>query len=54
VSIGAAEVKAVFGTGARKVAGCAVMDGCLRKDCVAVVKRGRRVVAEVGAGRDPW
>lgn len=47
VSIGTAEVKAVFGSGNRKVAGCLVTDGYLRKDSIAVVKRGKRVVGEV-------
>ncbi len=47
MSIGTAEVKAVFGSGNRKVAGCLVTDGCLRRDAIAVVKRGKRVVAEV-------
>lgn len=46
VSIGTAEVKAVFGSGNRKVAGCLVTDGYLRKDSIAVVKRGKRVVGE--------
>lgn len=50
VSIGTAEVKAVFGSGNRKVAGCLVTDGQLRRDAVAVVKRGKRVVGEVRAG----
>ena len=50
VSIGMAEVKAVFGSGARKVAGCLVSDGSLRKGAVAVIKRGKRVVHEVGGG----
>lgn len=49
MSIGTAEVKAVFGSGARKVAGCLVLDGALRRDAVAVVKRGKRVVGEVRA-----
>ena len=44
--IGRAVVKAVFGGGARRVAGCAVEDGILRKGCLAVVTRGKRVVAE--------
>lgn len=53
VSIGTAEVKAVFGSGNRKVAGCLVTDGQLRRDAIAVVKRGKRVVGEVrpGSGR---
>ena len=45
--MGTAEVKAVFGSGNRKVAGCLVTDGYLRKDAIAVVKRGKRVIAEV-------
>ena len=44
--IGRAVVKAVFGGGARRVAGCAVEDGVLRKGCLAVVTRRKRVVAE--------
>ena len=35
--IGEADVRAVFGTGTRKVAGCMVQDGRLRKGCLAVV-----------------
>ncbi|EFN52432.1 hypothetical protein CHLNCDRAFT_58881 [Chlorella variabilis] len=46
LAIGTAEVKAVFGSGNRKVAGCLVTDGTLRRGAVAVVKRGRKVVAE--------
>lgn len=46
VSIGSAEVKAVFGSGNRKVAGCLVVDGILRKGAVVQVKRGKRVVYE--------
>ncbi|PSC70224.1 translation initiation factor IF-chloroplastic [Micractinium conductrix] len=46
ISIGTAEVKAVFGSGNRRVAGCLVTDGNMRKDAIAVVKRGKRVVAE--------
>ncbi|KAL4422503.1 hypothetical protein ABPG75_008700 [Micractinium tetrahymenae] len=46
VSIGTAEVKAVFGSGNRKVAGCLVTDGQLRRDAIAVIKRGKRVVGE--------
>ncbi|KAL4421069.1 hypothetical protein ABPG77_001364 [Micractinium sp. CCAP 211/92] len=46
VSIGTAEVKAVFGSGNRKVAGCLVTDGQLRRDAIAVVKRGKRLVGE--------
>lgn len=35
--IGEAEVRAVFGTGNKKVAGCMVNDGRLRKGCMGVV-----------------
>lgn len=56
--MGTAEVKAVFGSGNRRVAGCLVTDGYLRRDSIAVVKRGKRVVAEVRAagagGRRAW
>jgi translation initiation factor IF-2 len=44
--VGTAVVKAVFGGGARRVAGCAVEEGVLRKGCLAVVTRRKRVVAE--------
>lgn len=44
--IGEAEVKAVFGSGSRKVAGCYVRDGNLRRNSIVVVKRGKRVVFE--------
>jgi hypothetical protein len=37
------QVRAVFGTGNRIVAGCMVNEGMLRKGCVVVVKRGKRV-----------
>ena len=40
VAIGQAEVKAVFGSSSRKVAGCLVTDGLLRKDCVIQVRTG--------------
>lgn len=46
VSIGMAEVKQVFGSGNRKVAGCTVVDGMLRKGAVVSVKRGKRTVYE--------
>lgn len=36
--LGEAEVRAVFGSGSRKVAGCMVTEGLLRKGCLAVVK----------------
>lgn len=45
--MGTAEVKAVFGSGNRRVAGCLVLDGALRRDAIAVVKRGKRTVHEV-------
>ena len=35
--LGQAEVRAVFGSGSRKVAGCMVTEGLLRKGCLAVV-----------------
>ncbi|KAI3430251.1 hypothetical protein D9Q98_004847 [Chlorella vulgaris] len=46
VSVGVAEVKQVFGSGQRKVAGCLVLDGSMKRDLMAVVKRGKRVVHE--------
>jgi len=54
LSIGTAEVKAVFGSGNRKVAGCLVTDGTMRRDAIAVVKRGKRVVAEVRGSEALW
>ena len=48
--LGAAAVRAVFGSGSRRVAGCALTEGLLRKGALAVVKRGKvgkqTVVAE--------
>ena len=49
--LGEATVRAVFGSGSRRVAGCAVVEGSLRKGALAVVKRGKKggkavVVAE--------
>lgn len=46
--LGEATVRAVFGSGSRRVAGCAVTEGLLRKGALAVVKRGKqgKVVAE--------
>ena len=35
--LGEAEVRAVFGTGSKKVAGCMVTEGLLRKGCLVVV-----------------
>ncbi|KAL4542287.1 hypothetical protein Ndes2526B_g09254 [Nannochloris sp. 'desiccata'] len=46
VSMGAAEVKQVFGSGNRKVAGCLVTDGMLRRGAVCSVKRGKRIIFE--------
>ncbi|GLC47031.1 hypothetical protein PLESTB_001437200 [Pleodorina starrii] len=43
---GTAVVKAVFGTGKKKVAGCAVTDGKLAKAGYVTVKRGKTVVYE--------
>jgi translation initiation factor IF-2 len=36
--LGEAEVRAVFGTGSRIVAGCMVTEGSIRKGCLAVVR----------------
>ena len=36
--LGEAEVRAVFGTGSRIVAGCMVTEGAIRKGCLAVVR----------------
>lgn len=46
VSVGTAEVKAIFGSGAKKVAGCAVLDGKLMKDQPLTVmrKKGENIV----------
>eukprot|EP00271_Cylindrocystis_brebissonii_P018651 TRINITY_DN5397_c0_g1_i1.p1 TRINITY_DN5397_c0_g1~~TRINITY_DN5397_c0_g1_i1.p1 ORF type:complete len:1734 (+),score=332.66 TRINITY_DN5397_c0_g1_i1:240-5441(+) len=44
VPIGAAEVRAVFGTGSSKVAGCMVTEGKLMKGCHVSVMRGKREV----------
>ncbi len=46
VPLGKAEVKAVFGSGKRKVAGCAVTQGKAQKGAFVVVKRGKKVVHE--------
>ncbi|EIE18948.1 initiation factor 2 [Coccomyxa subellipsoidea C-169] len=43
---GSAEVRAVFGSGSRVVAGCMVTDGSIRKGSLAVVKRGKKTVHE--------
>ena len=42
--VGAATVLAVFGSGNKRVAGCKVEDGKLKKDAVIEVTRGREVV----------
>ena len=41
--IGQAEVRAVFGSGSRKIAGCMVNEGILRKGCTVEVSRFTRV-----------
>jgi translation initiation factor IF-2 len=46
VKVGEAEVKAVFGSGNRKAAGCLVTDGTLTKEAVIYVKRGKKTVFE--------
>lgn len=38
------QVRAVFGSDKRSVAGCMVTEGLLRKKSVVVVKRGKRIV----------
>lgn len=38
VYVGTAEVKAVFGTGKQRVAGCVVTDGVIKVDAVAQVR----------------
>ena len=35
--LGEAEVRAVFGSGSKKVAGCMVTDGMLKKGCLVLV-----------------
>lgn len=40
---GNAVVKAVFGTGKKRVAGCAVMEGKMTKAGYVTVKRGKQV-----------
>jgi hypothetical protein len=37
------QVRAVFGAGNRIVAGCMVNEGMLRKGCLLVVNRGKKV-----------
>ncbi|KAJ9508183.1 hypothetical protein QJQ45_021549, partial [Haematococcus lacustris] len=46
VFLGKGEVKAVFGTGKKRVAGCVVLNGKLQKGAFVIVKRGKQVVAE--------
>lgn len=46
VFLGKAEVKAVFGSGKRKVAGCAVTEGKIQKGAFVVVRRGKKIVHE--------
>lgn len=46
VKIGEAEVKAVFGSGSRKAAGCLVLDGLLSKNAVVVVRRKNKTLFE--------
>jgi translation initiation factor IF-2 len=41
LQVGKAEVKAVFGTGKKKVAGCMVLDGKLLKGGMVAVSRGK-------------
>ena len=41
---GTAKVKAVFGSGKKRVAGCEVTSGKLVKGCTVEVKRGKEVV----------
>lgn len=48
VPLGTALVKAVFGSGSRKAAGCVVTDGVLRKGSVIQVFRGRKTVVFEG------
>jgi hypothetical protein len=40
---GLVQVRAVFGAGNRVVAGCMVNEGMLRKGCLLVVNRGKKV-----------
>eukprot|EP00884_Botryococcus_braunii_P000727 jgi/Botrbrau1/10655/Bobra.53_2s0013.1 len=42
VDVGEAQVRAIFGGGSGKVAGCLVTDGYLRRDCHVDVMRGRK------------
>lgn len=44
VPLGQAEVRAVFGTGSNRVAGCMVTEGKLVKNCHVAVSRGGKEV----------
>lgn len=44
--LGKAEVKAVFGSGKKKVAGCVVLEGKVQKNSLISVMRGKKVVYE--------
>jgi len=44
--VGEAEVRAVYGTGSTKIAGCFVNEGRLKKGSVVEVKRGAKLVYE--------
>jgi len=46
VALGKAEVKALFGSGKKKVAGCLVTSGKLQKGAQISIKRGKNVVFE--------
>jgi translation initiation factor IF-2 len=46
VALGKAEVKAVFGSGKKKVAGCVVTQGKVQKGAMVAVKRGKKIVHE--------
>jgi len=46
VDLGVAEVKAVFGSGKRKVAGCLVTQGKIQRGCRVLVMRGKRQMWE--------
>ncbi len=50
MAVGTAEVKAVFGAGKRRVAGCLVTDGRMMKGQLISVKRGKAVVSGMGGG----
>lgn len=46
VNLGKATIKALFGSGKKKVAGCAVLEGKLQKGAMVTVKRGKQTVFE--------